>query len=206
MNRKIVQLGAALSLSLGLAGCISLFPDSEPAQLYTFKGAIPAVTAQVATVSVQRGATIFTRPAAGDRILTRNGAEATYIGGARWAAPASTLFDEGLAAAFDSSPVRIAARGEPGLADAQLRVEVRTFEAQYRDGLERPPTVVVEARGTLLSQRERAVLGTMVFRAEQGAVDNRTGPIVEAFDAATGMVLQQMVGWTAETVKPAPPR
>lgn len=208
MNRKIIRLGAILALSAGLAGCISLLPEGDPAQLYTFKAKTTAAAtpAPQSIVTVQRAPSAFTRASAGDRILVRDGAAASYIAGARWAAPASTLIDEALASAFDFSTVRLATRGEPGLTDATLRVEVRTFEAQYRDGPDSIPTAVVELRATLISMRERNVLGTRLFRAEQAAADNRTGPIVEAYDAATVKVLEEVVRWTAETVKPAPPR
>ena len=139
--------------------------------------------------------------AATDRILTKNGAETAYLQGARWAAPASVMFDEALAAAFDSSTVRLATRGEPGPPDAILRVEVRTFEARYLNGPAMPPTAVVEVRATLTSLKDRTLLGSKVFSSEKAANDNRVEPIIEAYDGAVGGVLEQVVRWTTESLK-----
>ena len=204
-HRKIIVLAAAAASALTLNGCVSLFPKAEPVQLYGFHAAVAAATAASTepTVAVLRAPTTFTRSASSDRILTRNGSEMASLSGARWSSPASILFDEALSAAFDSSRVRLATRGEPGPSDAVLRVEVRTFEAVYRDGAEASPTAVVDARATLISLRDRSVLGTRSFHAEHKANDNRAGPIVEAYDAATADLMNQLVRWTTETVKPA---
>jgi cholesterol transport system auxiliary component len=205
---KTFAVAALTSLAVSVTGCVSLFPKAEPVQLYSLHTAVAAATAESTepTVAVLRAPTTFARAASSDRILTRNGSEVAYLSGARWSSPASILFDEALAAAFDSSRVRLATRGEPGPSDAVLRVEVRTFEADYRDGAEAAPTAVVDARATLISLRDRSVLGTRAFHAEHKANDNRAGPIVEAYDAATGDLMNQLVRWTTETVKPAPAR
>ena len=204
---KTIVLAAAAAGALSLSACVSLFPKAEPVQLYGFHAAVAdaAAASTAPTVAVLRAPTTFTRPAASDRILTRNGSEVAYLAGARWSSPAAILFDEALSAAFDSSRVRLATRGEPGPSDAVLRVEVRTFEAVYRDGAEASPTAVVDARATLISLRDRSVLGTRTFHAENKANDNRSGPIVEAYDAAVGDLMTQLVRWTTETVKPATP-
>ena len=161
-----------------------------------------AAAATEPTVAVLRAPTTFARSASSDRILTRNGSEVAYLADARWSSPAAILFDEALSAAFDSSKVRLATRGEPGPSDAVLRVEVRQFEAIYKDGAEASPTAVVDARATLISLRDRSVLGSKTFHAEHKSNDNRAGPIVEAYDAAVGDLMTQLVRWTTDTVKP----
>lgn len=193
---------AAIGLTLCLGACVTVFPKAEPVQLYSFKAATAAVaSASKPSVTVLRGPTTFTRVAATDRILTKNGAETAYLEGARWAAPASVLFDEALAAAFDSSTVRLATRGEPGPPDAVLRVEVRTFEARYLNGPAMPPTAVVEVRATLTSLKDRTLVGSKVFTSEKAANDNRVEPIIDAYDGAVGGVLDQVVRWTTESLK-----
>jgi cholesterol transport system auxiliary component len=203
--RKIASTLAAAALAVSLVGCVSLFPKAKPSQLYSFKTAVAEAAAapKPPAVTVLRAPTTFARSASTDRILTRTGNQTAYISEARWSAPASVLFDEALAAAFDNGTVRLATRGEPGPSDAILRVEVRTFEADYRDGAEAAPTAVVEARATLTSLKDRNLVGTKLFRAEHKANDNRTGPIVEAYDAAVGDLMNQLVRWTTDTVKPA---
>jgi cholesterol transport system auxiliary component len=201
--RPAVAILAVMALSLG--GCVSLFPKTKPSQLYSFKTAVAQAASSAGTpaVAVLRAPTTFTREGATDRILTRNGTQAAYLAEARWSAPASVLFDEALSAAFDASTIRLATRGEPGPTDAVLRVEVRTFEANYKDGAGAAPTAIVEARATLISVKTRAVIGTRMFHAEHKASDNRTGPIVEAYDAAVAELMNQLVRWTADTAKPA---
>ncbi|CAN5282709.1 ABC-type transport auxiliary lipoprotein family protein [soil metagenome] len=202
MSRKVAAV-VVIGLAVSLGGCVSLFPKTKPVQLYSFNAAVAAAaSASKPAVSVLRGPTVFTRTAASDRILTRNGAETAYIAEARWAAPAQIMFDEALSAAFDNSQVRLAIRGEPAPTDAVLRLEVRTFEARYTNGADTAPTAIVEARATLTSLDSRGLLATRIFKGEKAATDNRTGPIVEAYDGAVGQVLEQVVAWTAETVKP----
>ena len=203
--RKAAALALVAALAVNLAACVSLFPKAKPSQLYSFKTAVAAAVAtpKPPTIAVLRAPTQFTRSASTDRILTRTGSQEAYIAEARWSAPAAILFDEALSAAFDNAAVRLATRGEPGPTDAVLRVEVRTFEANYKDGAEAAPTAMVDARATLISVKTREVLGTKMFHAEHKANDNRTGPIVEAYDAAVADLMNQLVRWTTDTVKPA---
>ncbi|HZZ35630.1 MAG TPA: ABC transporter, partial [Caulobacteraceae bacterium] len=87
--RKALVRGLALAAGASLlAGCISLFPKSEPAQLYRFGTVLPAVqetASGAAPFGVLMTVTGFDRAAVGDRILTVNGAQAAYIKSARWA-------------------------------------------------------------------------------------------------------------------------
>jgi len=194
--RKLA-LCAALSAVLGLSGCISLFPKSEPSTLYrlTAGGAAPTAPETGAVVNVLLGRSVFPRAARDDRILTTNGAEALYLAGARWASPAQNEFDEALNRAFDAAPgVRLIGRGEASRADAMLRVEVRTFEAQYRDGPGAAPTVVVAGRATLTRLSDRNITADLPFSGEARASDNRVGPIVAAYDEAVGKALGQITG------------
>jgi cholesterol transport system auxiliary component len=194
-----------LAVSLGLGGCVSLFPKADPAQLYRFDAPEAQAVTVSPTLSVLRGPTGFTRAAASDRILTVNGAESAFIKGGRWEAPAAILFDEALAEAFDASTqVRLTTRGEPAPTDGVLRTDVRTFEARYLQGMEASPTAVVEVRVTVSSGRDPNIVTSRMFRAEQQASENRLGPIVQAYDAAVDKVLGEIVTWTGETVSRLP--
>lgn len=186
-------------LLLGLGGCISLFPKQPPAQLYRF-GVAEAPT-QAAPPSgafnVAHMATSFNQAAEGDRILTTNGTQAAYIAQARWASPASELFDEAEQKAFDQSggAARLLRRGETASANALLALDVQSFEARYGDP-KAPPTVVVTVHAVLFSALNRKVIADQVFVSRQPASDNRVSAIVEAFDSASTDVLNQLVGWT----------
>ncbi|HEX4198302.1 MAG TPA: ABC-type transport auxiliary lipoprotein family protein [Caulobacteraceae bacterium] len=186
-------------LLLGLGGCISLFPKQQPAQLYRFGVAeAPAQAPPPSGVfNVAHMATNFSQAAAGDRILTTNGTEAAYIAAARWASPASELFDEAEQKAFDQSggAARLLRRGETASANELLALDVQSFEARYGDP-KAPPTVVVTVHAVLLGALDRKVVGDQVFVSRVPASDNRVGAIVDAFDTASTNVLNQVVGWT----------
>jgi len=203
--RKLA-LGAALGAVLGLSGCISLFPKSEPSTLYrlTAGGAAPTTPQTGPVFNVLLGRSVFPRVARDDRILTTNGVEAAYVAGARWASPAQSQFDEALDRAFDAAPgVRLIGRGEASRADAMLRVEVRTFEAQYRDGVGSAPTIVVAGRATLTRLSDRNITADLPFSGEARAADNRVGPIVQAYDEAVGKALGQITGLAQAQRAPA---
>jgi cholesterol transport system auxiliary component len=193
-----IRLAAcALLLPLALGGCISVFPKAKPVQLYRFGAAIPAPASPVGgpVVTVLKGATIFPPAAAGDRILAVTGSQTAYIGGARWVAPASTMFDDALLRAFDApGSARLVERGEPLAAASTLRLDVRAFEVRYPG-----PTAVVQVRATLIRNLDRTIIGEKMFDASVPASDNRQGPIVAAFDSAADKVIVDIRGWTTAT-------
>lgn len=220
MIRRIA-LAAAATAAIGLSGCVSLFPKSEPVTLY--KLAIPAGSTPASPtpaerpVSILLGPLAFTRPASGDRILTTNGQEAAFVGGARWAAPAPIMFQEALSAAFNQTPgLSLSIRGSAVPSDFILRVDISTFEAQYsgQGPLTAPgkkkqpvlgaPTAVVEAHVTLLNLRDKAEVSDMTFRETKPAADNRVTAIVSAYDDATEKLIHDIVAWTAGLAKPLP--
>jgi cholesterol transport system auxiliary component len=186
-----------VAAAVGLSGCISLFPKAKPLNTYKLTAAVPAPSANAATGAVVlRSPTVFTTAASGDRILTVTGAEAATIAGARWVAPASQMFDEALSAAFASTSTRLTIRGDVTPADQVLRVEVRTFETRYAGGEGAAPTVVIEARASLTDLRNRTASASREFRAEQVASENRVGPIVDAYNAATTQIVTEIARWT----------
>jgi cholesterol transport system auxiliary component len=198
LNARWIAL-AALAASLG--GCVTIFPKTIPSQLYRFQvAAAPeaAAPASGAEVSVVRAQTSFVRGAEGDQILTSNGDQVAYIAGARWVAPAASLFDEAESQAFDQSGsrVRLARRGEFVSAPISLRLDVGAFEARYLDGPTAAPTVVIKIRAIITRVADRRVLAVRDFESRKPAGENRVGPIVTGFDAALSDALGQIVGWT----------
>jgi len=191
MIRAVLLTAAAISLS----GCISLFPKADPVTLYKLQANTGAPSVEPTGAVILRSPTAFTRLGSGDRILTMNGAERATIAGARWAAPASVMFDEALISAFDTVSSRLVTRGDATPADQILRVEVRTFEARYVGGMGAAPAVVVEARATLTNMRDRTQAYTRAFKAEQPATDNRVGAIVDAYNGATSKVVTDIAQW-----------
>jgi len=199
--RFIPRALAVAAAAMALTGCITLLPKAEPVGLYRF-GVEPVAAAKGppgALFGVFKTPTVFTRASAGDRLLTITNGEAAYIAGARWVSPASILFDEAVARAFEADPgrARLIGRGEVAKADLVLRLEVRSFEAVYVDGPKGAPEVLVQVRGVINRNNDRALVGDQVFEARVKASNNRVGAIVEAYDAATAKVLTDLTGWVS---------
>lgn len=199
MIRNAARLMTVAALAVGLSGCISLFPKAEPASLYRFGEAEVSVPKGPpgTMFGVLKTPSSFTRAAAGDRILTSTNGEMAYIADARWVSPAFVLFEEATARAFENDPgrARLIGRGEVAKADMMLRLEVRTFEADYVNGPKAAPEVVVRVRSVLTRSQDRALVGDQIFEARVKATDNRVGAIVPAYDQAVAKVLGDIVAW-----------
>jgi len=200
--RTILRGLAVVATAATLAGCVSLFPKADPVGLYRFGNDPVAPVSKGpagALFGVFKTPTVFTRASAGDRILTITNGEAAYVAGARWVSPASVLFDEAIARAFEADPgrARLIGRGEVAKSDLILRLEVRSFEAVYVNGPKSAPEVLVQVRGVLNRSSDRALVGDQVFEARVKASDNRVGPIVAAYDGATGKVLGDITAWVS---------
>lgn len=196
----------AVALAVGLSGCVSVFPKSEPAQLYRFTtvgGAEPSAPTAPPITGLMLQAVTFVRSAQGDQILTLTGGQAAYIAEARWVSPAETLFQEGLRDRFDRLAVRtrLLSRGEFAGAAGFLRVDVRTFETRYDQGPELAPNVVVEMRARI-NGSDGMVAAERSFQAQVRAADNRVGPITDAYGQAVTKVLDEFVPW-ADQATPA---
>lgn len=197
--------GALVVLAaLSLAGCISVFPKETPSQLYRFGfDAVPVDRPSppaAGAVAIQAAPTGFDRPAASDAILAITGDQAAYLKGARWVAPAPTLFDDAVTHAFDANtgPARLITRGEGTRPDYGLKLDVRAFELHYDQGLGAPPTVVIELYAALTRTSDRSPTGERFFRAAIPAGENRAGAIAGAFDRATRKVLDELIAWVNE--------
>ncbi len=194
---RSLLVAAATSL---LIGCISLFPKADPVQLYRFGATAPLVQETGSGgpgFDVFLTVTGFDRAAANDRILTVTGTQAAYIKGARWVTSAAALFDSAVQHAFDADqgPARLVAQGEIAKADYVLKLDVRTFEARYDNGLDAAPTIVVEVHAALDRTRNQTVVGDRSFKASVTASDNRVGAIAAAFDQNVAEVLGKLAAW-----------
>jgi cholesterol transport system auxiliary component len=197
VSRRLTAAALALA-AIALSGCISLFPKTEPAQLYRFEAAAPAPATETGPLfGVLRLGTSFPRASAGDRILTINDkGEAAYVASARWVSPASVLFDEEVASAFQGAGrARLIGRGEVIKADYSLKLDVTTFEARYDRGPKAAPEIIVSVRSVITRNRDRALVGEQVFTARVRAGENRVSSIIPAFNTALTQVLGRLVAW-----------
>jgi len=200
MISSTVRRLCAFASALALTGCISLFPNEPPANLYRFGLSSPPSAAPAGTSSpfgVLDGGIAFDREAANDRILTVTGNEVAYIKSARWAVAAPLLFRAAMQHAFDAynGPARLIDRAEASPVDYVLKLDVRRFEARYEGGPAAAPTVVVRVRAALNKFHDHSVVGDRMFEAKVTASDNRVSAITDAFDQATSRVLGDVTVW-----------
>ncbi|HWA61160.1 MAG TPA: ABC-type transport auxiliary lipoprotein family protein [Caulobacteraceae bacterium] len=195
--RPLASALAVLAVAGALAGCVSVFPKQQPAQLFRFGVTTTPAEGQAGErFGVMNSVTSFEPAAATDRILTVSGNEAAYIKGSRWVAPAPSLFDDAMRRAFEAGgPARLIARGEVVRPDYVLKVDVIRFEARYDHGAGAAPTVVVALHAALDRTSDRALAGDRTFEARIDAADNRVGAIAQAFDQAVTKTLTDLVAW-----------
>lgn len=202
--RAALRLAAVGATGALLASC-ALLSSPDPVQLYRFGGAAlggPAEVSAAPPVAVGLRRIDFTQAARGDRILSVTGVEAAYVAGARWVAPAETLYVESLEAAFEAQSPRVRLLSGRGLAPVtrSLEADVRVFEARY-PAPGAAPTIVVSTHVRLLALPERRVAAERLFTVSQPADANRVAAIVGAFDIATRDLNAQIVDWTNRAVE-----
>ncbi len=195
-SRATVAIAAALTLS----GCVGgLLGGGKPDTLYRF-GPVAADTIPQATAAPRRTLALpvpqFSPAVAGDRILTTQGSEISYIKGVRWVSPAPTLYAAALDAtvATRAPDIAVATRAS-GAAATVLTVSVNKFEASY-------PEAVIHVGGvaSLADRATKTIVARLQFSGTAPAAAG-TGPaIVAAFDAATMQSVTQIVDWANVTI------
>ncbi len=205
---RFARIGLAGAAAAALAGC-AILRTPAPEQLYRFGYASPAAAAAPSTdlppVQIALERTNFRREAAGNRIVTVEGPQVSYLAQARWAAPAPQLFEEAVVNAFDAAPsdIGFAPRRALGAADALLGLDVRRFEADYVNGAGAPPVVRVHVTARMVRRSDRQLIGERDFVAEAPASENRVSSVVQAYDQAVAQSLSQVVPWTVDTARRA---
>jgi cholesterol transport system auxiliary component len=197
MSLRPIPPLAALGF-LALCGCVTVFPKTTPAQLYRFE-AHPASAARPAAnapaFTVRRSDIDFDPASRGERLLTVRGHEVAYIGDARWAIPASELFEEAIDQGFEASagPARLLPPGRSATAKDRLHIDVTRFEVRY--GAAAAPTVVVRLDAELTREGDLSEIATKAFDAEVPASANRVSAIVDAYGVAVTKVVGDLVAW-----------
>ncbi len=210
---------SALAAGLLAAACVSVLPEAgPPPQIYRLAGggeAAPQAALLAASADAQDELTILVpeplapRALATDRIaVIVNGEHISYAAGARWNERAPRVVQERIVSAFEEDPrVRAAVRPEDGVMSRyEIRLDLRAFEAQYRDGPDAAPTAVVSLRAKLVDRESRRLLDTMRIEAERRAGANRMGAIIVAFDGAMDDAGRRVASWTVDaTSSPSEP-
>jgi cholesterol transport system auxiliary component len=202
MIRKTFTAGL-VGCSLFLTACISVLPESVPSTVYRLSTPEPSgeVRSEAVIVGVQRPLT--PRALSNDMIaMSQERGQLVFIEGAEWITPVPRLVQDLIVESMDAfEPSLIAARPEDGVrSEFELATELRSFEANYFNGDNAPPTVVVRLRARLIRSSDRRLVAVDAIGAQSVARSNTIGDIVAAFDAASQEAMASVTQWTAEQV------
>lgn len=198
MSLRAVTALVAASAALALGGCVSLWPQAKPVQLYELSPEVettPTAAPGRPALNVRLESVRFQQAAAGDRILTVRDGEAAYIGGARWVSPAETLFEEGLTRAFaqHARGVRLLPHSAVAGTSYALSVDMDRFQVSMEGGTAKVETAL---RARLVRFPEQTIVGDWRIDVTRQADAARVTSIVRAYDAALGAALTTLVEQT----------
>ncbi|MDC7696152.1 ABC-type transport auxiliary lipoprotein family protein [Asticcacaulis sp. DXS10W] len=220
MMTRTTRRSLALSLltaglATGLTGCITLLPEVKPVQLYSIrfnpalleKGDVkaPPASPDAKPVDVFVNFDGFPRASAGDRIVTTEGNEVSFVSGGRWASTAQGQFRDLMSEGFarQASPeVRLGDQGRLS-GDYRLDVTVRRFEAAYA---KRRPTVIVALDARLVRLKDRQVMAEKFIASEVAVRKGNLAPLIEGFETAASRVTVDLIGFTETAVAEAKAR
>lgn len=205
MKRRDFWLKAGLLMGgsgLGLAGCITILPETPPVTLYRFsydrqtldKEVLLAISSLVPAKSLKglilKGLS-FPSDSASERILTREGAVVSYVGRARFSAPAKELFREAfidaVADLIPNSP-RTSLEKDEGV--FEVLIDVRRFEVRYGGP---KPEAVLEFDLTVSQLKDRSNIRTTRIVRNEILPRNRVGHIVSAYSRLVSLAMADMV-------------
>lgn len=187
-------------MALAVTGCASLLGLGPAPHLYrvTPKSTYPA---NLPHPSVQILVDVPLAPAGLDttRIaLSHSAVSIDYFADSEWTDRLPQLVQTALLESFENSRAITAIDRESiGLrADFILKTEIRHFEALY-DSPNGPPVVWVAIITRLVAPSGREIVAQSSFERREQASANEIPRIVVAFDEALGVVIKDIVVWTA---------
>jgi cholesterol transport system auxiliary component len=204
-SRRNLLVASAALLTLGgcSGGLGSLLGASNPLQLYRLQphfsapASCPRATWQLAVARPDTARSLDT-----ERIALVRGETMDYYADAQWTDAVPRLVQSLLIEAFEESGCLpgVARESDKGHSDYTLETEIREFSAQYEQG-DGAPLIVVEIEARLLTAKGE-VAAMLQAKGSQRARQNAVTSVVEAFDAACGKALDEIVAWVLSAPRP----
>jgi cholesterol transport system auxiliary component len=116
----------------------------------------------------------------------------------RWAAEPASLLTDRLRGRFAAASDGVVTPGYSASSDYTLRVELDDFSQRFDAPGKGRGTL--RARASLLSTRDRKLLAQRDFDVERESAPNAPGA-VKALSEATSAFLEELVSWTAQSVR-----
>ncbi|MBS0575354.1 MAG: membrane integrity-associated transporter subunit PqiC [Proteobacteria bacterium] len=199
LRRRPLVTALALFAALGLSACGGILPKAQPMEILqpqvhvTPDPAWPQANWQLAVV----------RPRGNDMIETARLAVVPTPGrievykGVAWSDSTPEIVQQAMIAAFeDSNRIAAVSRQGNGLrTDFLLQSDLRDYQAVYRTPAG-PPEIVLTISVKLVDFASSRVVASRVFTQTQAAAATDAHAVAQAFDAALGNLLHDLVGWT----------
>ena len=203
--KTFAVFGLVASLSLG--GCVTLLPKEKPVQLYRFSydpaslgkdGDVSQAPLSPTPIPMAMSVVTFPQASAGDRVLTSENSQLSYVADSRWAVPAQVLFNEAISDGFarGGRGLQIEAHG-PGTANFRLELNVRKFETDYHHG---KAMVAVDMDARMIRLSDHAIVGQRYVTADVGVSNNNMRDMVDAYNKATTQAVMALVDFSQETI------
>jgi cholesterol transport system auxiliary component len=196
------QVLMAASCAGPFVGC-SVFPSPPAPQIYRLSPQSPTAS-DPPHRRILRRQLVIDLPTASesldtDRIaLIRGRTKFDYYANSLWTDRVPVLIQTLLVEAFegDGSIGQVGRDAQDLTPDYILATEVRKFEANYGDGTDQPPTVVIALSLGLIKMPDHRMLARTLVAERSPASSNSVESVVEAFDVAGRKVLLECVSWT----------
>ncbi len=197
---------AAITCAAAIATGCGVYPFNKPApNLFvltpksTFSADLPTVDWQLTVELPLADAGINT-----SRIATRKSAiSIDYFQGANWIDTAPRMVQTLLVESFENSShiIGVGRQSAALRADYTLVMELREFQAEYKDG-EATPSAHVRLNAKLVRLPQRVIVATKNADFSIKAKGGGLGEVVRAFDKSLGSALKVIVEWALSAVPP----
>jgi len=188
-----------LLLPLTLAGCASWLGSGDAGEHPTIYAPVPHLALDRDGPNLDASLLIAAPSAApmldSPRIVVRlAGDELQYLHGARWSRPAPELLQEALLHVLEDSGRALVARQDSGLAaDWLLDLDLRRFEADYRQGS--VPTIEIVVSAKLLNRQDKSIIAWHILSHSEPAQASSTQAIINAFDEGLSRMSLKLAEW-----------
>jgi cholesterol transport system auxiliary component len=195
-RRRLLGYAGLGTLILPISGCVTVLPKADPIQLYSFDFN-PELVAPAAqdfagdVTAILLSPIAFSAEAGGDRLISRENYELSYIGGARWSVPATDLFKQAVINGFSSQArkVRLETRGGV-MAIYRLDITVSRFEVGYT---KHKASVLIAGEARLIRLKDKATVATTALSRTLIIPKNKVSNIVEGYEKGASEIIAELV-------------
>jgi len=194
----MIRLLMILSLSASLSACVSILPDPAPApSVYRLasnsNAVVAAANAEIIRIDRPSSTQIFN---SSDIIVTDDGQKLSSVAQAQWSEVTPIIIQNAMIDALEGSSQFVGLVPTSGArTETRLHLVIKSFEANFDQGLESAPLAIVDYRMTYARADDRKLLGTHSVRKTVRAQSINVSSIVVAIEDANNAAMLDIVSW-----------